>query len=314
MSVITPAVRIRTATTTIMRPSMVSSFARQRQQTAAGLVMIMGLMAATAPSVAVAAAPQQSVQLSSAPTTPVSSPSSPSSSSSPSLSSSSSQRPLRLFVTGGTGGTGLEIIRQAIAAGYDVTVIARSPNKITLSHPNLHIIKGDATNAADVTRAMTGNYDGVLNALGTASLTELVWQTGAFVEEAGTEALISAMKATGNTRLIVCTSNGVAESRQFTPWYLKKAWSVMFAPKDNQEAMVRASDLQWTIVRPTALVNDAPRGVTAVQPVIDGPTVRSYIARADVAAFMLAQVTSPEFIHQAPGLSWRDAKYSWQFW
>jgi uncharacterized protein YbjT (DUF2867 family) len=96
--------------------------------------------------------------------------------------------------------------------------------------------------------------------------------------------------------------------------YLKAAWEYMFRSKDIQEQMVRDSNLEWTIVRPTALIDDAPRGLAGVHPVIDQPVRRSFIARADVATFMIAQVDSNQYLHQAPALSWCDPKYSWQFW
>jgi predicted extracellular nuclease len=188
-------------------PPSSSSSSTSRARRAAGLVMIASLMAVTTPSVAttsVATSQQTVASISS--TIPTSAAS----------SSSSTQRPLRLFVTGGTGGTGLEIIKQAIEMGHYVTVIARSPEKIELKHQNLEIIKGDPLNGDDVTRAMSSSYDGVLNALGTASISD-IFSSGPHVEVTGTEALIKAMKATNNKRLIVCSSNGVADSRKFTP-------------------------------------------------------------------------------------------------
>ncbi len=46
---------------------------------------------------------------------------------------------MKIIVFGATGGTGMEIVRQALEAGHQVTVFVRNPARMTLTHPNLHL-------------------------------------------------------------------------------------------------------------------------------------------------------------------------------
>jgi uncharacterized protein YbjT (DUF2867 family) len=77
----------------------------------------------------------------------------------------------------------------------------------------------------------------------------------------------------------------------------------VYADKDRQEAIVRKSGLDWTLVRP-AVLNDKPaRG--AVRALTDlagfhGGT----ISRADVATFVLDQIRNDAHLHRSPLITW----------
>ena len=77
-----------------------------------------------------------------------------------------------------------------------------------------------------------------------------------------------------------------------------------FWDKTRQEQLIAKSRAEWIIVRPGALTNGAPRGRYR-----HGPAVGSYlrtvrISRADVAGFMLDQLTSRTYVGATPGVSW----------
>ena len=78
----------------------------------------------------------------------------------------------------------------------------------------------------------------------------------------------------------------------------------IFEDKETQEALVRASSLDWVIVRP-AILTDGPRTgrYRAGFPAHDG-RIRRRISRADTAEFMLKQLTNDAYLRQAPGLSY----------
>jgi hypothetical protein len=72
--------------------------------------------------------------------------------------------------------------------------------------------------------------------------------------------------------------------------------------KLRQEKLIEECSLDWVIVRPAALTNGAARGQYR-----HGPNVGSYllpvrIARADVADFMLQQLTNDRYLGSAPGV------------
>lgn len=68
---------------------------------------------------------------------------------------------------------------------------------------------------------------------------------------------------------------------------------------NSSERTIRSSNLLWTIVRPGALTNGKSTGRYR-----HGLVPRLIISRADVALFMLMQITCNDYIHQSPCLSY----------
>ncbi|MEO5805506.1 NAD(P)H-binding protein, partial [Devosia sp.] len=77
----------------------------------------------------------------------------------------------------------------------------------------------------------------------------------------------------------------------------------VYADKNRQEAIVRESDLDWVLVRPTIL-NDKPgRGsVRALEELsrFHGGT----ISREDVASFVLEQAQATTWLRRSPLITW----------
>lgn len=209
---------------------------------------------------------------------------------------------MKLLIFGSTGGTGRELVKQALEQGHTVTAYARSPEKLQdISHASLQVVRGDVLDPAAVERAVPG-HDAVLSAIGAgAERTTL--------REEGTRNIVEAMEKAGVQRLVCQSSLGVGDSRANLPFFTKYIIVPVFlrhafADHERQEAIVKRSSLAWTIVRPPHLRN--------------GPRTRSYrhgfpptdrrvkgkISRADVADFMLSQLTDEAYLHQTPGVSY----------
>lgn len=212
---------------------------------------------------------------------------------------------MKLLVFGATGGSGRELVRQALEQGHAVTVLVRDPAKVGIGHPQLTIQKGDALNAADVERAVLG-HDAVLVALGAPAT-----KTGT-VRSEGTGNIVLAMEKAGVRRLICQTSLGYGDSRaalDMTPFYFKYFIVPFllrkgFADHALQESHVKRSKLDWTIVRPGNLTNGPLTG--AYRHGFD-PTDRALkveVSRADVADFMLKQLTDDTYLRKTPGVSY----------
>jgi uncharacterized protein YbjT (DUF2867 family) len=87
--------------------------------------------------------------------------------------------------------------------------------------------------------------------------------------------------------------------RLFLPLLLSHAYK----DKDGQEGAIRASSLDWVIVRPAMLTNDPARG--SVRAVTDLAGVNGgKIARADVARFVAEQLTTDTWLRRTPVLLW----------
>jgi putative NADH-flavin reductase len=209
---------------------------------------------------------------------------------------------MKLIVFGSTGGTGRELLQQALEQGHEVTAYARNPAKVAnIEHSRLQVVQGDVLKPAEVKEAISAQ-EAVLSTIGAgAKRTRL--------REDGTKTLIEAMETAGVRRFISQSSLGVGESRSnlgiFTRYiivaiFLRHA----FADHERQEAVIKQSSLDWTIVRPPHLTNGPRTGVYqhGFSTTVKG--IQGKISRADVADFMLKQLRDKAYVRQTPGLSY----------
>ncbi len=166
-----------------------------------------------------------------------------------------------LLVIGASRGIGLETVRRALAAGHRVRAFARGAAAIPVEAPALEKVAGDALDAGrrDVS-ALTG-ADAVIQSLGASHGPQSILG-GTTIFSQATRILIDAMRATGVRRLVAVTGLGAGDSRGHGgflydalvfPLVLKR----IYDDKDVQEQMIRASGLEWTIVRP-GLADERP--------------------------------------------------------
>ena len=208
---------------------------------------------------------------------------------------------MKLLVIGGTGGTGREIVRQAIEAGHTVTLLARDPKTAETSFPGTRIVGGDVLDQAAVERAMDGQ-EVVVCSLGSG----LSFARMTMLSE-GTSRLVAAMTAKGVRRLVCITGVGAGDSRGHGGfvynWLIRPTiLRQVYADKDRQEAVVRGSGLDWIIVRPAVLTDGPVTG--RYQALTDLKGVQSdKISRADVADFVLKQITGDRFVGKTPLLT-----------
>ena len=199
---------------------------------------------------------------------------------------------MKVIIFGATGKTGRHAWREALEVGHEVTAFARSPAKIEHDHPNLSTFRGDVFNTAQVDEAVVG-HDAAIVCLGSTSLRDKTTLA------TGTENVIDAMARHGVARAIDISAGGVGESWAQIPWSSRVLFKTMlrnlFADHLAQEALVKASPLEWTIVRSAVLTDKASTGThTATN---TGPIRR--ITRADLAGFLVAQLTDKTHVRQA---------------
>jgi putative NADH-flavin reductase len=212
-------------------------------------------------------------------------------------------RTMRVLVIGAAGGTGREIVRQALERKMTVTAFVRRPRGLDEEHAALRLARGDVLDADSLHAAVAGQ-DAVLCALGHKRF----FYPNRILSR-GTENLIEAMGRRRVRRLVCETSLGVGDSfgrlgLYYTLFTVPFILPFYYWDKGRQEAVIRRSDLDWTIVRPGALNNRPRRGNLR-----HGPDVGSYlwtvrISRADVAAFMLDQIDDRTYVRRAVGISW----------
>ncbi len=205
-----------------------------------------------------------------------------------------------IIIFGSTGSIGKQLISQSLERGYGVTAFARDPSKIPLNHDRLRKIKGDVLDASSVAAAVPG-HDAVVVVLGAGA------KGG--VRANGTLNIIQAMQLHGIKRLICQSTLGAGDSRGNLTFFWKYIMFAgllrrAYADHQLQEQFVRASGLQWTIVRPAAFTDGERRGVYRHGFDASDRTTLLKISRADVADFLLRQVSDLRYLHKTPGLSY----------
>ncbi|PIQ80273.1 MAG: hypothetical protein COV79_01345, partial [Parcubacteria group bacterium CG11_big_fil_rev_8_21_14_0_20_41_14] len=197
---------------------------------------------------------------------------------------------------GATGGTGQELIKQALEQGHEITALVRDPQKLSFSDQRINILKGDVLNKDDVLKTIQGN-DAVLVALGVKPPSKEK------VVGPGTKNIIEAMKAHNVKRLIVESAmfmdDAVRKNSFLISLLTKTFMKGLYADKLVQESAVRESDLEWIIVRPVGLSNGHKTEIYRFGENLQLKGMFPTISRADVADFMLKQLSSDANLNKA---------------
>ncbi|WP_405595735.1 SDR family oxidoreductase [Streptomyces sp. NBC_01410] len=196
---------------------------------------------------------------------------------------------MRLLLLGATGPTGLQLVGQALDQRHHVTALVRSPEKLPRVDGRLTVLLGDVADEQELATAAVGQ-DAVLSTMGTG------WSLTSDIVSRTVDALVPAMHDAGVDRLIFLSAFGVNETyaqaslpqRLFYRTMLRK----IYPDKGKADRRLLASDLDVTLVYPVTLTN---RPFTGTYRVGDHFEFRGMpkISRADVAHFMLTQLTDP---------------------
>lgn len=207
---------------------------------------------------------------------------------------------MKLLVLGATGGIGLEIVRQAIDGGHQVSAFVRTPERLKEFGDRLTVIQGDVLNGAEIERALEGQ-DAVLSGFGAR---EPRSKADADLLRRFAVALTRAMLHANIRRVVVVSVAFLFRDSIIPPTYLfgRLFFRGVVIDASEMEEVFRKSALDWTILRPPRLT-DQPR--TGKYRVREGhlPRFGFKIARADVAEFMISAVQNRGTIGKIVGLS-----------
>jgi len=209
---------------------------------------------------------------------------------------------LRIAVFGANGPTGRQLVDQALTAGHEVAAVTRHPEAIA-PQDGLNVVGADIADEDAVDAAIAGS-DAVLSALGVSYSREPI-----SVYSLGAENIVAAMENRGVKRLVVVSSapldpdyrssDSLFFTRVMEPLFMRRPGRTTYDDMRRMEALVRASDLDWTIIRSCWLFNSA--GVTHYQ-LAENSAQGMFTARADLAACMLAQLAADQFVHKTIGV------------
>ena len=226
---------------------------------------------------------------------------------------------MRTVIFGASGPTGRQLTARALAAGHEVTAVTRRPGSIQ-PRAGLTVITADVADSDAVSRAVAGT-DAVLSSLGVPLSPKPIT-----VYSQGNANIVTAMHRHGVKRLVTVSSSVMDPTWRPTgefffnnvmdPLVNRRLGRTTHADMRRMEGIVRASELDWTIARPSGLFDHpAVTGYQLEEDVADG----LFTARADLAASMVAQLTDDRFVQRAMavittevrpsivGLIWREA-------
>ncbi|MEA5454125.1 NAD(P)-binding oxidoreductase [Sinomonas sp. JGH33] len=204
---------------------------------------------------------------------------------------------MKITVFGATGGTGLEVVRQAAAAGHEVTAVVRDPARLA-PVPGVAVVRADVMDPASIAPSLVG-ADAVVSALGNRDI-----RHATTVCSGGVASIIEAMEGANVRRLAVVSASGLVTdgaddflTRYVAKPILQRILAYNFADLRRMEEIVRESGLDWTIVRPSRLL-DRPRGNYRVE--IGRNLPRGYnTRRADVADYILRSLDDGAAVGEA---------------
>jgi len=204
---------------------------------------------------------------------------------------------MRIAVFGANGPTGRLLTGQALAAGHQVAAVTRQPDSLSLRHDRLEVVGADVLDPAAVD-AVVAQRDAVLSTLGVPAGKEPI-----FTYSQGVTNIVTAMKRHRVPRLAVVSSSGVDPhpysdggflfNRVLLPYVTRVLGKTLYGDMRRMEALVRASELDWTIVRPSGLYHlPSVTDYTLVEGHADG----RFAARVDLAASMLALLDDERYV------------------
>lgn len=196
---------------------------------------------------------------------------------------------MRITIFGANGRTGRLLTGQALAAGHRVTAVTRRPDTFPLHHDRLDLAGADVLDESAVDAAVAGR-EAVLSTLGVPAGKDPIT-----TYSRGTGNVVAAMTRHGVRRLAVVSSTGVDPhpyagagflfNRVLLPYVTRVLGRTLYDDMRRMEELVRASGLDWTIVRPSGLYQlPSVTDYTMVEGDADG----RFTARCDLAASMLA--------------------------
>ncbi|NHZ32732.1 NAD(P)-dependent oxidoreductase [Massilia rubra] len=204
---------------------------------------------------------------------------------------------MKLAVFGASGGVGRHAVAQALQAGHEITALVRSASAIPIAHPRLHIVVGTFAQP-DAVKEVVQGADAVISVLGVRK-----GDTSAVCTD-GMRGIVQAMNAAGARRLVALSAYGASETRNASLFirFVRRIIAAKMRDKDSMEILVRASALDWTLVRPAMLTNGKRRGGYRAAPTLT-PGLFAGLSRADLAAFMLHECSEDAYLRQAVTVS-----------
>lgn len=217
----------------------------------------------------------------------------------------------RICIVGISGKLGQYMVEHALARGYEVTGVCRpqSVGKLARFGDRITLHPGRTDDRAVIAKATQG-CDGVLTVL-------VPWGVQDYAS--GTARAVLDLAPPGARLVFSCGWHVSRDGRDRYDWKLRAfvavfgwiAKALRFADLDDQlraAALIFASDRDWTLVRGSNLEEGESEGLPIWARHVGDPVLAGNLTRrTDFALFMVAALTDPALIREAPAISGRTS-------
>lgn len=203
---------------------------------------------------------------------------------------------MKISVLGATGATGLEVLKMLLDQGHDVIAYVRNPDKITMTHDKLTVVKGDIFDRPFMTKTLEGS-DAVISCLGsstTAKSDELTLMAASVVK---------VLQDSHIPKVVYMSTAGIEdEFRGVMKWFIGMILGNVIEDHKTAAKQYKKSGITYTIARPMQLKNGKPtlRYHIAEEGL---PKSKRPISRANVADFLIKAATTNSFDNKSIALS-----------
>lgn len=204
----------------------------------------------------------------------------------------------KIAVIGGGGRTGQYLVNQLIEKGYSLKLLLRHPGDFTIQSPLIEIVHGDVLDAEAV-RILLDGCGAILSTVGQRKDEPLVAsQANANILNAIGERPLRYVVLAG-LNVDTPTDQKGEETLKATQW-MKATFPAIHNDRQKSYSVLAESNTEWVMVRVPYIEFNGNRAGVKVS-ATDSPGNK--IDAADIAGFMIEQLTDDTWLHKAPFIS-----------
>ena len=205
----------------------------------------------------------------------------------------------KIAILGANGKAGKFLVKQALEKGYQVKILTRNSNNMTITNENVEIIDGDARDFSSIRKLLKG-CRAVINAVGQPKNESYIFSTVS-------KHILEAMKEFEIKRYILISGGSLdvtADQKRIVnkigATLFKVFLSKMMQDKYKELQAIQDSDVDWTIVRLPFVMEGKSIG-NIKESLVDMPGIK--IQNSDIAPFVIKQINSDRYVRKCPFIS-----------
>ncbi|OTX85747.1 SDR family oxidoreductase [Bacillus tropicus] len=205
----------------------------------------------------------------------------------------------KIAILGANGKAGRFLVNEALEKGYEVKILTRNSNNMTITNENIETIIGDARDFSSIRELLKG-CQAVVNAVGQPKNESYIFSTV-------TKHVLEAMKEFEIKRYILISGGSLNVTGDQKGMVNKIGATLfnLFLPKMMQDKYkelqsIQGSDVDWTIVRLPFVMEG--KGIGKIkESLVDMPGIK--IQNGDIAPFVIKEINSERYVGKCPFIS-----------